>query len=379
MTTNTLRFRSILAGIVLTMVSTLCFAQFGGGPSPLTSPEIGPKGDVTFRIRAPDAQSVKLTSGGDIPDIPFGGGLDMKSSDGVWEITLESLESGGYRYSFNVDGVRVLDPSNRKVSESNRNAWSLFYMPGSEFMDTRSLPHGAVAEVHYYSTELERHRRMHVYTPPGYQLGENAYPVLYLLHGAMDSDDSWSSVGRAGFILDNLIASGKAVPMIVVMPDGHTEPFTMGVSRLRLDTFAREFATDIRPYVEDSYRVMTAAEDTAIAGLSMGGGHALEIAMTALDKYGYVGVFSAGVFGVNEDSSWEDKHSNTLSDGKLRDGLELLWFSTGSEDFLLRTTQATVELLKRHGFDVEYEESAGGHTWINWREYLNVFAPRLFK
>ena len=379
MINNNLRFRCTLAGTALMMVNALCHAQ-GNAPPPLTSPKIEPSGDVTFRLRAPNANQVRLTSGGDIPVIPFGGGLEMtRSSDGVWEVTLESLDSGAYRYSFEVDGVSVLDPSNRMVSESNSNAWSLFYVSGSAFMDTQSLPHGAVAEVNYYSTELKRHRRMHVYTPPEYQLGQDAYPVFYLLHGAMDSDDSWSSIGRAGFILDNLIAAGEAEPMIMIMPDGHTERFRRGVSGLPINAFAREFAADIKPYIEQNYRVMTGRQNAAIAGLSMGGGHALEIAVSALDEYGYVGVFSSGVFSVNEDSSWQDNHKQALNDATLKEGLELVWFSTGSEDFLLDTTEATVDLLRQHGFDVEYDESAGGHTWINWREYLSVFVPRLFK
>jgi enterochelin esterase family protein len=302
-----------------------------------------------------------------------------KSAEGVFEITLEPLDPGSYRYSFNVDGVTVLDPSNRSTSESNRNAWSLVNVPGSLFMDTGDVPHGAVAEVHYFSTVLERHRRMHVYTPPGYQRGKGTYAVFYLLHGVMDSDDSWSSVGRAGFILDNLIASGKTEPMVVVMPDGHTEPFIMGTSALSLDEFSREFAKDIRPFIETNYRIKTDRNNTAIAGLSMGGGHALEISMNALDEYGYIGVFSAGVFSILRDSSWQEKHRDTLQDEGLREGIELFWFSTGSEDFLIDTTKATVALLEEHGFDVEYVESSGGHTWINWRQYLKDFTPRLFK
>jgi enterochelin esterase family protein len=246
-------------------------------------------------------------------------------------------------------------------------------------MDEQRVPHGAVAEVHYYSTVLGRARRMHVYTPPGYERGSGRFPVFYLLHGAMDSDDSWSTVGRAGFILDNLIAAGAAVPMVVVMPDGHTGPFTMGGSSLPLEDFAREFKSDIKPYVEQTYRVATAREHTAIAGLSMGGAQTLEIAMNDLPEYGYVGVYSSGVFGVTQDSSWQERYRPTLDDASLKRGLQLVWFSTGKDDFLLDTTKATVALLERHGFDVEYRESAGGHTWINWREYLASFAPRLFE
>ncbi len=162
---------------------------------------------------------------GDIPGgvIPGGGGRNLtKGDDGVWEITLGPVDPGAYRYLFNVDGVNVVDPRSPAISESNANVWSVVYVPGSDFMDTKDVPHGAVAAVYYDSTTLGRTRRMHVYTPAGYESGDKKYPVFYLLHGASDSDDSWTSVGRANFILDNLIAAGKAKPMIVVMPAGHT-------------------------------------------------------------------------------------------------------------------------------------------------------------
>ena len=349
-------------------------------PAPVSSPQWNAAGDLTFRIRAPEASSVRLTSGGDIPGVPPGPGLELQQgADGVWSLTLPGVGSGGYRYNFNVDGVSTLDPSNRHVSESNGNAWSLVYVPGANFMDTNDIPHGAVAEVTYQSSVLGRHRRMHVYTPPGYERRNSRYPVFYLLHGAMDSDDSWSTVGRAGFILDNLIAAGEAEPMIVVMPDGHTGPFTMGASSLPLQDFAQEFNNDIRPYVESHYRVRTGRNHTAIAGLSMGGAQTLEIATSDLDEYAYIGVYSSGVFGIAEDSSWEAAHRAQLDDAKARAGLKLMWFSTGRDDFLIETTQKTVAMFERHGFDVTYEESAGGHTWINWREYLRTFAPHLFQ
>jgi enterochelin esterase-like enzyme len=364
----------------LLLAGSACLAQ-EAPPPPLISPDISSDSDTTFRIRAPAANTVSLVSGGDIPGVPFGGGAAFdRKADGVWELTLENLPSGAYRYAFTIDGVRVSDPSNPRVSQSNGNAWSLFYVPGSGYMDTQSVPHGAVAEVHYFSSVLGRHRRMHVYTPPGYEHGAGRYPVFYLLHGAFDSDDSWSSVGRAGFILDNLIAAGEAEPMLVVMPDGHTGPFRPGgPSGLPLDEFAREFAADIRPYIEANFRVLEGRRNTAIAGLSMGGAQTLEIAMRNLRDYGYIGVFSSGVFGVTQDSSWQDAHAPVLGDERLRAGVELMWFSTGRDDFVLETTEATVALLEHSGFDVEYHESAGGHTWINWREYLQAFTPRLFR
>jgi enterochelin esterase-like enzyme len=355
-------------------------AQPAAPPPILSSPEIAANRDVTFRLRAPQADQVELVSGGDVPVIPFGAGLEMTpSADGVWQVTLPGLDPGAYRYRFSVNAVPTSDPSNPLTSQSNSNAWSLFYVPGAAFMDAQRVPHGAVAEVQYYSTALGRQRRMHVYTPPGYERGRGSYPVLYLLHGAMDSDDSWSTVGRAGFILDNLIAAGEAVPMIVVMPDGHTVRFTMGGTGLDSEDFVREFTADIKPYVEASYRARASRNATAIAGLSMGGAQTLDIVMSELGDYGYIGVFSSGVFGIRDDTAWETTHRAALEDSALKRGLELIWFSTGTDDFLLDTTEATVAMLERHGFDVTYEESSGGHTWINWREYLATFAPQLFR
>ena len=193
-----------------------------GPQSPrIISPEVSAERKVTFRILALKAESVKLGAG-DIQGLGPGATVMTKGTNGVWEITVGPIGPGAYRYNFNVDDVTVIDPRNPSGSESNENTWSLVYVPGSEFMDTKDVPHGAVAEVTYYSSSLKRFRRMHIYTPPGYEKNQQKYPVFYLLHGASDSDDSWSSVGRAGFILDNLIADKKAKPMLVVMPAGHT-------------------------------------------------------------------------------------------------------------------------------------------------------------
>ena len=220
---------------------------------------------------------------------------------------LPALAAGAYRYRFTVDGVATSDPANPATSESNGNAWSLFYVAGAALMDTQRVAHGSVAEVHYHSTALGRTRRMHVYTPPGYERNRDAYPVFYLLHGAFDGDDSWSTVGRAGFILDNLIAAGDARPMIVVMPDGHTSRFGGGgAAGLNMADFVREFNADIKPYVETTYRIRTGRAATAIAGLSMGGAQTLDIAVGDLKSYGYVGVFSSGVFGIADNADWEN-------------------------------------------------------------------------
>src|SRR5215475_2821384 len=229
-------------------------------PPVVNSPEVSEDRQITFRLLAPQAENVRLT-GSDIPVPGMGPGKPMTKNDkGVWEVTIGPIASGSYRYNFNVNGVAVIDPRNPLVSESNNNVWSLVHVPGSEFSDTKNVPHGAVAAVTYYSTALGKFRRMHVYTPPGYESGQGKFPVFYLLHGAGDCDDSWTSVGRAGFILDNLIAAKKARPMIIVMPAGHTRPTGRGPlpgiaqpggsAAPPPDEFIQDFMTDIMPYVE---------------------------------------------------------------------------------------------------------------------------------
>jgi enterochelin esterase family protein len=246
-----------------------------------------------------------------------------------------------------------------------------------------------------------------VYTPPGYEAGRDKYPVFYLLHGAGDSDDSWSTVGRAGIILDNLIAAGKAKPMIVVMPAGHTNgPMpgrggpapAMTIAPGTPDEFTRDFTTDILPYVESHYRVLADRQHRAIAGLSMGGSQTLNIAIPHLDQFAYIGVFSSGLLGGGRGgrggrgaeaaagaappafgAAWEQQNARMLDNAALKKGLKLFWFSTGKDDGLITTSRSTVELLKKHGFNAEFHESPGAHTWLNWRNYLVEFTPQLFQ
>ena len=206
----------------------------------------------------------------------------VKGTEGVWEVTVGPIDPGPYRYTFNVDGVSVNDPRNPATSESNNNTSSLLVVPGSDITDVKDVPHGAVASVTYYSKTLQRFRRMHVYTPPGYELGGGKFPVLYLLHGSGDSDDSWTSIGRAGVILDNMNAAGTVTPMVVVMPAGHTRTFRLrragaaqaggAPAQPPADEFTQDFMTDIVPCIEKNYRVYTDRPNRAIAGLSMGGG-----------------------------------------------------------------------------------------------------------
>ncbi|MBI1762044.1 MAG: esterase [Acidobacteria bacterium] len=380
--------------------------QRGTPPPQFTSPEVQTDRRITYRLFAPQATAVRL-SGGDMPGLGQGGKEMTKGENGVWEVTVGPFEAGAYRYNFNVNGVTVIDPRNPAVSESNTNVWSLVVVPGSESFDTKEVPHGAVAAVTYYSTALKRFRRMHVYTPPGYESGKGKYPIFYLLHGAGDCDDSWTSVGRAGFILDNLIAAGKAKPMVVVMPAGHTtrtpnRPATPPAPGTPLppDEFVQDFVTDIMPYAEKNYRVLTDRANRAIAGLSMGGGQTLSIAVPHLEKFAYIGVYSSGLFNafarnapgaapqqpvaaipalLPAGEAWLKQNQAKLADANLKKGLKLFWFATGKEDGLMNITKGTVELFKQQGFSPTFQESAGGHTWLNWRNYLVEFTPQLFR
>jgi enterochelin esterase-like enzyme len=353
-----------------------------------TSAEVSPDRRITFRIFAPHAQAVTLRAS----DIPGTSGPGVtppgftKAENGVWEVSVGPVPAGAYRYTFTVDGLDVVDPRNPQVSQSNNNVWSLVLVPGSDVFDVRNVPHGAVAAVEYYSTSLEKFRRMHVYTPPGYESNQTKYPVFYLLHGASDSDDSWTSVGRANFILDNLIAANKIKPMVVVMPAGHTRPFMPGrgappaaAATPPRDEFFEDFVSDIMPYAEKHYRVLTDRSHRAIAGLSMGGAQTLNAAFSHLDKFSYIGVFSSGILGNNDPSKWQSAHTAMLDDPKLKKDLKLVWFSTGSDDRLITNSKNTVELLKKHGFNPVFQESSGGHTWLNWRDYLAEFTPQLFQ
>lgn len=380
------RWIACTAGLLVALaIAEPAWAQEGRGRGEpqVVSPQLRDDGAVVFRLRAPDADSVELVSP-DLGGMPEPGEF-TRDDEGVWELVYGPVDPPiTMRYRFNVDGVTVADPAARLTSEANGTVFSLVHLPGREYQDVRDVPHGAVAEVTYHSDVLGKDRRMHVYTPPGYESGDGTYPVFYLLHGATDSDDSWSTIGRASVILDNLIAAGEVVPMIVVMPDGH-------VTRAGVEndggSFEEEFARDIRRHVEANYRVHTDRANRAIAGLSMGGAQSLNIAIQDLADYGYIGVFSSGIFTGRRGNaerqppgpSWEERHAAALDDPSLKDGLDLVWFATGEEDFLIETSRETVAMLRRHGFDVTWKETGGGHWWRNWREYLHEFTPLLFR
>lgn len=346
----------------------------------LISPEVSADRKVTFRIYAPKASEVTLV--GDWMEWGKAEKL-TKNDQGVWSVTVGPLAPDLYTYWFMVDGVRVIDPRNREVKEGISNLESVVEVPGkeAEFLSAQAVPHGEVRTVWYHSSSLGILRRMHVYTPPGYERGRQRYPVLYLLHGGGDTDATWSTVGRAGFILDNLIAQGKAKPMLVVMPAGHVPgrrgfPMAAGPEG---DPFTQDLLTDIIPYIESHYRVSARPEHRALAGLSMGGVQTLNIGLTNLDKFSQLGVFSSGWFPAMLEE-FRTKHRALLDDAKTKERLRLFWIAVGKGDVLAyRNTQAMLEMFREHKIRFTYHESSGGHTWSNWRHYLNQFAPLLFR
>jgi enterochelin esterase family protein len=359
----------------------------------LKSPEVLPDKRVTFRIYAPKASEV--TVGGDWISQGLGTGGKLEKDDkGVWSITVGPLPSDFYSYAFTVDGVRTLDPKNPFIKQGITSLDNMFFLPGepAAFQDNQSVPHGEVREAWYQSSTLGMQRRLHVYTPPGYDSGKGRYPVFYLLHGGGDEDSGWSTIGRAGFIIDNLLAEKKALPMIVVMPNGslprpaNLPPATPGappdpaVNAALQERFTNELLKDIVPFVEKNYRVATGAANRAIAGLSMGGGQTLRAVTTNPDQFAYVGVWSAGV---NPQTSADfEKRAAVFLDNsdKINKQIKLFSISCGEKDPLaFNGSKNLAEILKKRGIKHDLRISAGGHTWINWRQYLRDYAQVLFR
>lgn len=349
----------------------------------LKSPKMLDDKRVVIQIYAPKASEVTVS--GDFP-APAKPVTLTKNDQGVWAATLGPLQPDYYTYTLTVDGVRTMDPKNPVIKQGINSIENMMAVPGPEtaFEDNKAVPHGEVREVWYPSTTLGMMRRLHVYTPPGYEKSNTKYPVFYLLHGAGDDDSGWNTVGRAGFILDNLIAAGQAKPMIVVMPNGSMPmppsngmPNTQAMNTMRAK-FTDELLKDILPLVEKTYRVLPNPANRAIAGLSMGGFQTLDVTLSHPELFNYVGVFSSGFFGNTIDEA-DTKYAKALNDPAFNKGKELFWVAIGKDDFVMDANKKTLALLDKHKINYQYKETSGGHTWINWRQYLNEYAPKLFK
>ncbi|MEN9662754.1 MAG: Carbohydrate acetyl esterase/feruloyl esterase precursor [Verrucomicrobiota bacterium] len=355
-------------------------SMFGAGAS---SPIVLADRRVTFNLTAPSARKVQLTS----PDFNLSGGTiefvnlgpEFKNDgQGNWTVTVGPLNPGLFRYTFLVDGVSTVDLRNPDAAEDLSGVESILRVPGTDFMDIKNVPHGTVSQVWYYSTTLGRTRRMTVYTPPGYNVGTGKLPVFYLLHGAGGSDGAWVTVGNANFIFDNLIAAKKAVPLIVVMPDGHLGS-TFDAAQMGKDAFGEDFLKDIVPYVEKNYRVTANRANRAIAGLSMGGAQTLSISLPHLDLFSAIGVFSSGLFNGPGDPMIK-ANAAALDNPALKKGLKLFWTAIGKNDpIAMPGNDAMLKVLKEHGFKVDSHTTDGAHDWVNWQKYLNEFAPQLFR
>lgn len=367
----------------------------------IISPEIHEDNSVTFRLFAPNAKSVQVT-GDFLPtvkmDTPMGqmdgpGKAELtKDENGVWSLKTPALGPELYNYSFIIDGFSTTDPSNPFLIRDVASATNIFIIGGghADLFKTNDIPHGSVTRRWYDSPGLGMDRRITIYTPPGYEKSSESYPVLYLLHGAGGDEEAWINLGRTAQIMDNLIAEGKAKPMIVVMPNGNViqdgapgegsknfyKPQFM-IPKTMDGTYEGAFS-DIIKFVESNYRVKADKANRAIAGLSMGGYHTLHISRYHPNTFDYMGLFSAAIM-PREDATGKvySNFDETLK-AQMDNGYKLYWIAIGKTDFLYKANQEYLEKLKSMNMPHEYVESEGGHTWRNWRVYLTQFAPKLF-
>jgi enterochelin esterase-like enzyme len=346
------------------------------------SPEVQPDAHVIFRLRAPQAKEVTLRG-----EWVAAGGIDVsppvtmtRDDQGVWSATVGPLPSEVLAYSFTVDGVTIADPQNPTVKlAANGAAQSLVAIPGNppRLHDIRNVPHGIVQENWYRSKAADGlTRHFFVYTPPAYDPRLAAgYPVMVLLHGAGNSETNWESIGRANFILDNLLAEKRALPMLLVMPLGHIIPPGGDLTRNNA-LFEQDLLDDIMPAVEARYNTAKGPANRGVAGLSMGGMQALAMGLRHPDRFAWIGVFSP----VTETEIPQRYSAQLAQAEKLNRALSLLWVGCGSLDSLFQRTKAVDEVLTAHGVRHEFHPAEGGrHSWVLWRENLAEFMQRAFR
>jgi enterochelin esterase family protein len=340
---------------------------------------VNPDRTVTFQLSAPKASSVEVSG-----DFAAAALALTKSDDGEWSVKVGPLNPAMYNYTLSIDGVHVTDPQNPAVKLGDRSSESMFEVPGDKPApyDVQAVPRGTVHINWYDSKSVGAPRSIWVYTPPGYESGSAKYPALYLLHGSGDTETGWTMVGRANIILDNLIAAGKAKPMIIVMPYGRpTQEVYFGAGPAQQqggggNAWENDLLTDVIPYVENMYRVNATADSRAIAGLSMGGGQALRTGMTHLDTFHYIGAFSAAAGGGNVEQQYKEFFADPAATDKK---LKLFYVACGKTDSLFPGSEALVAALEKANIKHIWAPSEEGHVWRNWRNYLADMAPRLFR
>jgi Enterochelin esterase and related enzymes len=350
-------------------------------PPPIVSPEVQPDHRVTFRLRAPNAKEVSVSIEGSEKPLPM-----QKDDRDVWSVTSDPLPPDYYGYSFTVDGVGLLDPSNYRTKPNFLYRASEVYVPGPASLpwEVGAVPHGEIHRHFYKSGVVGDDRDFFVYTPPGYDpRGKQTYPVLYLLHGYSDDASGWTAVGRGNVILDSLIAQGKAKPMLIVMPLGYGEPKVLtpnsgvfrdpSITQRNLDKFRQALLTEVIPRVEAAYLVKKDRNSRAIAGLSMGGAESLLTGLNTLDKFSWIGAFSSG--GITQEF---DKEFPAL-DSKSNSQIRLLWIACGTEDHLIDINRSLRTWLASKSIQHADIETPGSHTWMVWRRNLADFAALLFR
>lgn len=342
-------------------------------------PCILPDLSVFFSVPAPDAGKVQ---------IELGKLYDLKKDDkGIWTVTTDPQVPGFHYYSLVIDGVKLSDPASDSFYGTGRMS-SAIDIPedGTDFYTVKNVPHGEISNKIYFSKTTQTWRSMNVYTPPNYSKSNDKYPVLYIQHGGGEDERGWAIQGKTDIILDNLIAEGKATPMIVVIPNGNVSKPGIAAGGYNDDAMAaykEELVENIIPFVESNYRVKTGAENRAISGLSMGGGQAFYTGLRNTDVFGNVGVFSTGLFGgIQEQSSFDAEKviPGILSKPEtFNSKLKVFYISVGEQDPRIEHTRKQVQIFKSKGLNVEFASFPGAHEWQVWRKSLHDFAQRIFK
>jgi enterochelin esterase family protein len=342
-------------------------------------PCIMPDNSIVFQVKAPEAQKLQ---------IDLGKKYDMvKDINGVWTVRTEPIVAGFHYYFLIIDGVPVADPASQSFYGTGKMA-SAIDIPekGADFYTVKDVPHGATSSKYYFSNVTNSWRRLFVYTPPSYEANPNVkYPGVYIQHGGGEDETGWTNQGKTDIIIDNLIADGKAIPMIVVIANGNVRAGGGGYSSEAMSAFKKEMIQNIVPFIDSNYRTLTDKNNRAICGLSMGGGQSFYTGLENPDIFGSVGIFSSGIFGGIRNPSGSTFDAEKEIPGLLSKSVEfnkkldLFYISCGEQDMRIEHTKKAVETMKKNGLEVEFNSFPGDHEWQVWRKSLHDFASRVFK
>ncbi len=352
---------------ILTTLGSVFFNAAAQRPPAISSPDINPDHSITFRYYSRTAQKVMLR--GEFLTSPQ---AMSKDTSGIWSITVPPVKPDIYPYSFKVDSVELADPNNTLLFANERFKRSIVDIPGDSPLihSLQNVPHGKISYRWYKSSTLSTTRQLLVYTPPGFNAdSKTKYPILYLIHGGSDTEETWTKVGHANLIADNLIAKGLAKPMIIVMPYGNVRPKPM-------PDFTRDVINDIIPFIESNYPVLTDSKNRAVAGFSVGGGQTLNISLTNTDKFAYICLYAP--FTATEE--FQKNFTNWIPDAeKINKELKLFSISVGTDDFLYESVKKNIALFEEKKIKVKSYIVSGGHTWMNCKQYLATTLQEIFK